>query len=88
MPSTPMEWSLYCSDELSGFIFACALVRPEKALSAVTLESMQKKWKEKSFAAGVNRAHAELSEERLGIPLSDFMTLCLEALQQAEKDGK
>ena len=46
-PKTNMEWSLYCCDELSGFITACALVRPERTLASLTVESILKKWPQK-----------------------------------------
>ena len=81
-PSNTMEWSLYCCDELSGFIIACALVRPDKKLESVTVESIQKKWPQKSFAAGVKREHVEMSEAKLGILLPEFMQIALTALQE------
>ncbi|MBI4062504.1 HDIG domain-containing protein [Candidatus Gottesmanbacteria bacterium] len=80
-PQTKMEWSLYCCDDLSGFIIACALVRPDKKLESVKLESLQKKWPQKSFAAGAKREHAELCQEKLGISLPEFMQIALTALQ-------
>ena len=80
-PQTKMEWSLYCCDELSGLIIACALVRPEKKLATVTVESVLKKWKEKSFAAGVHREQIELCQKKLGIPLAEFIALNLKAMQ-------
>ncbi len=80
-PQTKMEWALYCCDELTGFIIAIALVRPEKTLAAVTLESIMKKWKQKEFAAGVHREQIEMCEERLDIPLHDFVTIALESMQ-------
>ena len=80
-PSNTMEWSLYCCDELSGFIIACALVRPDKKLESVTVESIQKKWPQKSFAAGVKREHAQMSQDKLGIPLPEFMQIALTALK-------
>lgn len=43
-PKTKMEWSLYCCDELTGLIVACALVRPDKKLVSVDVASVQKKW--------------------------------------------
>lgn len=85
-PQTKMEWSLYCSDELSGLIIACALVRPEKKLASVTLESIKKKWPQKSFAAGVNRAQTELCEDKLGIKLDDFIQICLSGIQSVSND--
>lgn len=80
-PKTNMEWSLYCCDDLSGFIIACALVYPERTLASLTVESILKKWPQKSFASGVKREHAELCNEKLGIPLSEFMQLALSAMQ-------
>lgn len=85
-PQTKMEWSLYCCDELSGLIVACALVRPEKKLASVTVESVLKKWNEKSFAAGVHREQIALCEEKLGIPLPEFVGLNLKAMQAISGD--
>jgi predicted hydrolase (HD superfamily) len=76
-----MEWSLYCCDELTGLIVAVALVKPDKTLASVTVDSILKKWKEKSFAAGVKRKQIEKCEEKLNIPLVDFIGLALEAMQ-------
>jgi predicted hydrolase (HD superfamily) len=85
-PKTKMEWSLYCGDELSGLIIACALVRPSKKLAEVTLESIKKKWPQKAFAAGVNREQTELCEEKLGVKLDDFIDICLKSLQSISGD--
>lgn len=80
-PKTKMEWALYTCDELTGFIVAVALVRPDKKLASVGVDSILKKWGEKSFAAGVHREQVELCESKLGIPLSEFVTISLEAMQ-------
>jgi predicted hydrolase (HD superfamily) len=66
---------------LTGLIIAVALVQPTKKLENVTLESIKKKWNDKTFAKGVNRAHAELAPDNLGIPLDEFISLNLKALQ-------
>jgi len=84
-PKTKMEWSLYCGDELSGLIIACALVKPDKKLSSVTVESVMKKWPKKDFAKGVDRRQIELCEAKLGIKLEDFIKLNLQALQSINK---
>ena len=81
-PKTKMEWSLYCCDELTGFIVAVALTRPSKQLADVTIESMKKKWKEKSFAAGVDRSQVVQCQDRLEIPLEEFMEIGLTAMQK------
>lgn len=85
-PVTKLDWALYTCDELSGFIIAVALVRPEKKLSSVTVESILKKWPQKAFAAGVHREQIELCEEKLGIKLPDFIQVCLSALQGISED--
>ncbi len=85
-PKNKLEWSLYCCDELTGFIVAVALVRPDRKLSSVTVESVLKKWDEKSFAAGVKREQIKECEGRLGIPLTDFIDLALKAMQGIAKD--
>lgn len=80
-PASKMDWSLFASDELSGLIIAVALVQPDKKLSSVSLESIKKKWTDKTFAKGVNRAHAEMAPANLGLSLDDFISLNLSALQ-------
>ncbi len=85
-PETNMEWSLYICDELTGFIVAVALVRPEKKLSAVSAESVIKKFPTRSFAAGVHREQILLCEEKLGIKLDDFVMITLRAMQEIASD--
>lgn len=80
-PNSNLEWSLYCCDELTGLIVAVALVKPDKRLSSVTVDSIMKKWKEKSFAGGVKREQIEKCEEKLNIPLREFIGIALEAMQ-------
>ena len=85
-PKSKMAWALYCCDELTGLIVAVALVKPDKKLSSVTPDSVLKKWKSKSFAAGVDRKQIEACEERLGIPLREFVEISLKAMQGISKD--
>lgn len=86
LPETQMQWALYCCDELTGLITAVTLVRPEKQLSAVTVESVLKKWNQKAFAAGVNRDQIALCQEKLGIPLNEFISLALTAMQNIHEE--
>ncbi|MDD5623565.1 MAG: hypothetical protein PHI23_02560 [Candidatus Peribacteraceae bacterium] len=72
---------LYCVDELTGLIIAVALVRPSKKLAEVEVKSVLKKFKEKSFAAQVNREQIRKCEELLGIPLNEFIQLTLDAMK-------
>lgn len=80
-PKNAMEWSLYCCDELTGFIVAIALIRPEKKLSSVTVEAVMSKWNQKAFAKGVDRDQIALCEQKLGIPLPEFIEIALTSMQ-------
>ncbi len=81
-----MEWALETCDELTGFIVAVTLVRPDKKLSSVTVESVLKKWKMKEFAKAVDRSQIEQCEEKLGIALSEFINIALKAMQDHAGD--
>lgn len=76
-----MEWALETVDELTGFIVAVALVRPERNLAAVSVESVLKKWKTKEFAKAVDRKQIVQCEEKLGIPLIEFIQITLSSMQ-------
>lgn len=80
-PVNNLEWSIYTCDELTGLIVAVTLVRPDRKLASVTVESVQKKWGMKAFAAGANREMIALCEEKLGIKLPDFIKIALGAMQ-------
>ena len=73
-PQTDLERTLYAIDELTGLVTACALVRPSKSVSDMKAKSVRKKWKEKSFAAGVNRTVIEKGAEMLGVELNDLIS--------------
>lgn len=76
-----MESSVYAADELSGLITAVALVRPDKKLASVTVESVMKKFPQKSFAAGAKREQILACEKELNIPLEEFVGIALKAVQ-------
>ncbi|RPJ61415.1 MAG: HD domain-containing protein [Dehalococcoidia bacterium] len=78
---TELKKAIYAVDELTGLIIAVALTRPSKKLADVTVEAVMKKWKEKSFAAGVDRQMIEKGASELGVPLRDHITLVLTAMQ-------
>ena len=80
-PKNLMDWSIFIADSLTGLIVAVALVRPSKKLADVKLKSIRKKWKQPSFAAGTRREDIALCEEKLGIPLDEFILLSLQAMQ-------
>ncbi len=68
------------ADAVAGLLVAAALVRPEKA-NGMKVSSVKKKLKEKAFAPGVNREEITEVEERLGVPLDEFLGLGIEGLQ-------
>ncbi len=72
-PETTLEKTLYAVDELVGFVTACALVRPSKSVMDMDAKSVQKKWKQKSFAAGVNREVIEKGAALLGVELKELI---------------
>lgn len=80
-PQTLLEWTLECCDELTGFIVACALVTPEKAIALVTTERIIKKFKQKEFARAVNRDQILQCEQKTGINIDRFVEITLAAMQ-------
>lgn len=78
---TLMEKALWAVDELTGLIVAVALVRPSKSIHDVKLKSVRKKWKDRAFAAGVNRQDVEKAAAELGVELWDHVGVVLEAMQ-------
>lgn len=80
-PKTLLEKALYCSEMMTGFIVAVALVQPSKKLADIGVDSIMKKYREKSFAAGAKREIINKCEEFIGIPVSELASICLEAMQ-------
>jgi putative nucleotidyltransferase with HDIG domain len=76
-----MEKALFAVDELTGLITAVALVRPSKSVRDVTVKSVRKKWKDKAFAAGANRADIETGAADLGVELGEHIAVVLAAMQ-------
>jgi len=64
---------LYASEELTGLITAVAIIRPSKSVGDLEVKSVMKKWKDKSFAAGVNRTVIEKGAEMLGVDLRQLV---------------
>jgi len=84
-PQTKLEKALICSDAVSGLIIAAALVMPDKKLEQVRVKTLKKKFKDKTFAAKTGRDRIRLCEE-IGVPLADFFSISLEALQKISED--
>jgi predicted hydrolase (HD superfamily) len=85
VPVSELEKTLCAVDELSGFVIAVALVRPDKDISQVKVSSVKKKLKDRSFAAKVGREEIDAGAERLGVPLDDLIAEVIAALS-AEAD--
>jgi len=79
--NTLMAKSVYAADELTGLIVAAALVQPNKKLKSVAVDSVLRKFKDKSFAAGANRDQIKTCETELNIPLEEFTSIILKAMQ-------
>lgn len=73
-PKTAMEKTLYTIDELTGLITAVAIIRPSKSVADLETKSVMKKWKDKAFAAGVNRSVIEKGSVMLGVELNALIT--------------
>ncbi len=82
-PQSLMEWALFTCDELTGLITATALMQPDKKLSSVTVASVQKKFKNKKFAAAIDRDQIAQCEDRLGLPLAQFIEVVLGGMQHS-----
>jgi len=75
-----LDRALYACDEPSGFVVACALVRPGRAIKGLEASSVIKKLKDKAFARTVNRADVYRGAEELGVPLEAHLAFVIQAL--------
>ena len=73
--------ALFACDELAGFLTACALVKPSKAIADVEAASVRKKMKDKAFARGVNREDVIQGAAELGVELEAHIAFCIEAMK-------
>ncbi len=73
-PESLMEKTLYAVDELTGLITAVAIIRPSKSLADLEARSVIRKWKDRAFAAGVNRKVIEQGVQMLGVELNELIT--------------
>lgn len=87
-PVERMEKVLFTIDELTGLIAATALMRPSKSILDIELKSVKKKWKQKSFAAGVNREVIEQGSQMLGMEMDYILEETIKGMQKvAESIG-
>ena len=83
-PEHEMEKVLFAADELTGLIWAAALMRPSKSTKDMELKSLKKKYKSKGFAAGCSREVIERGAEQLGWELDKLLTMTLQAMAASE----
>jgi len=81
-PQTELEKVLYAIDELTGLVVTTALVRPSKSIMDVKVKSVKKKWKDKRFAAGVDRSIIEKGAQMLGMEVSDLIADTIAGMQE------
>ena len=79
---THLAKALFACDELAGFLTACALVKPTRAIADVEVAGVRKKMKDKAFARGVNREEVIQGAAELGVDLNDHIAFCLEAMKR------
>ena len=85
-PKTELEKVLYTIDELTGLVVTTALVRPSKSVMDVKVKSVKKKWKDKRFAAGVDRSIIEKGADMLGTELSDILADTIAGMQEVAEE--
>jgi putative nucleotidyltransferase with HDIG domain len=82
-PQTDLEKTLYAMDELTGLVAATALVRPSRSVLDMTPKSVKKKWKDKAFAAGVNRGVIEKGAAMLNMDLGELIDDAIMGMREA-----
>jgi len=85
-PKSLMDWTIFLGDSLTGLIVAATLVLPSKKLADLTVDSVLKRFKEKSFARGTRREDIVMCEEKVGLSLSDFISVALKSMQNISSD--
>ncbi len=81
-PQTDLEKALYAIDELTGLVVTTALIRPSKSVLDVQVKSVKNKWKDKRFAAGVNRSIIEKGAAMLGVGLDEIIEDTIKGMQE------
>jgi predicted hydrolase (HD superfamily) len=81
-----LERALYACDELSGFLTACAYVKPGRSIQEVDVPSVKRKLKDKAFARNVNREDILRGAQELGVPLEEHIAFCIEAMKACAAD--
>ena len=85
-PETELEKVLYAIDELTGLVVTTALVRPSKSVMDVKTKSVKKKWKDKRFAAGVDRSIIEKGAAMLGVEIPELISDTIAGMQEVAEE--
>ena len=85
-PETQMEKVLFAIDELTGLVATSALVRPTKSVMDMKAKSVKKKWKDKRFAAGVDRSIIQKGADMLGVELGELITDTIMGMREVADD--
>jgi putative nucleotidyltransferase with HDIG domain len=85
-PKSELEKALYAVDELTGLVVTTALVRPSKSVLDVEAKSVKKKWKDRRFAAGVDRSIIEKGAQMLGMELTDLIADTIMGMREVADD--
>jgi len=85
-PKTELEKVLYAIDELTGLVVTTALVRPSRSVMDLKTKSVKKKWKDKRFAAGVDRSIIEKGAQMLGVELADLITDTIMGMREVAEE--
>jgi putative nucleotidyltransferase with HDIG domain len=83
---TKMEKALYSVDELSGFLMACAMVRPSRSFADLTVASVKKKMKDKSFCAPIDREELKKGATEIGVPFDKHLENVIKFLAPIERE--
>jgi putative nucleotidyltransferase with HDIG domain len=84
-PKTKMEMVLFAIDELTGLVATSALVRPSKSVMDMKAKSVKKKWKDKRFAAGVDRSIIQKGAAMLGVELGELITDTIRGMREVSE---
>ena len=85
-PETQLGKTLYAVDELTGLVATTALVRPSKSVNDLTAKSVKKKWKDKRFAAGVDREIIEKGAAMLGVEITELVTDTIQGMREVSDE--
>jgi len=81
LPVKKMDWAITCVDQLTGLIVAAALIHKDKKLASIDTDFVIKRMNQSGFAKGADRKQILLCQEKLGIPLNEFVEITLKAMQ-------